>query len=87
MKNNIALSRFELESEGLIAFAHYELNQNILTIDHVFAPPELRNGGLASKLMTEIAQKAQAENLKITPVCSYAEAWMRRHKEFQDLLA
>lgn len=87
MKDNIGQSRFELENSGLIAFAHYQRNKNILVIDHVFVPPELRNSGLASKLMLEIAQKAQAENLKISPVCSYAEAWMRRHQEYQELLA
>jgi predicted GNAT family acetyltransferase len=86
MKNNLHVSRFELEAEGLITFANYHLNQNILTITHVETPVEQRGSGFAGKLMEEIAKKARAENLKIIPVCSYAALWLRRHKEFQDLV-
>jgi len=86
MKNNISNSRFELESEGLITFANYKLQQNILTITHVEAPIELRGSGTAGKLMEEIAKKARDENLKIIPICGYAAVWLRKHKEFSDLV-
>ena len=86
MKNNSQKSRFELETEGLITFADYQLKDNILTINHVEAPVELRGSGSAGKLMEEIAKKARAENLKIVPICGYASVWLRRNKEFKDLL-
>jgi predicted GNAT family acetyltransferase len=37
--------------------------------------------------MAHVADDARGQGLKIVPVCSYAEAWFRRHKDQQDLLA
>lgn len=86
MKNNQNLSRFELESQGHITFANYRLEKNILFIDYVFAPEELRGTGAAGKLMKEICDFAKTENLKITPICGYAVAWLKKHKDYHDLL-
>ncbi len=86
MKNNQNLSRFELEISGHIAFANYRLDKKILTIDYVFAPQELRGTGAAGKLMEAISQMAKQENLKIIPVCGYAVAWLKKHKEYSDLV-
>jgi len=87
MKDNASQSRFELSIENHIAYANYRLNEKTLIIDYVFAPEELRGTGAAGKLMEEIAQKARAENLKITPICGYAAVWMKKHKEYHDLLS
>lgn len=69
MKNNHELSRYELEISGQIAYANYRLQANILNLDYVFAPEELRGTGAAGKLMEEIAQLAKKNNLKINPIC------------------
>ncbi len=87
MKNNNSLSRFELETEGLIVYANYRQENNILFIDYVFVTEELRGSGAAGKIMEEIAQLVRKENLKITPICGYAVLWLKRHKEYHDLLA
>jgi uncharacterized protein len=31
-------------------------------------------------------ETARAEGLKVVPICSYASAWIRRHREYHDLL-
>jgi len=87
MKINQKLSRFELEIDGHLAFATYDLTAKNLSINYVFAPEPLRGTGAASKLMEEISQYARQENLKITPICGYAVAWLKKHKEYHDLLA
>lgn len=87
MKNNTSQSRFELEINNHITYANYRLKDKTLFIDYVFAPEELRGSGAAGKLMEEIAKKARAENLKITPICGYAVAWLKKHKEYHDLLS
>jgi predicted GNAT family acetyltransferase len=86
MKNNQNLSRFELESQGHIAFANYRLEKNILFIDYVFAPEELRGTGIAGKLMEEICVFVREKNLKIKPICGYAVVWLKKHKEHHDLV-
>jgi predicted GNAT family acetyltransferase len=37
--------------------------------------------------MTALSADARAKGLKITPICGYAAAWLRRSKEFGDLVA
>ena len=78
-------NRFELDEDGHTAYADYRLDDGILRINFVFAPEELRGSGAAGRLMEEIAAHARAENMKILPVCGYAAAWLRKHKEHHDL--
>ncbi|MDB5455881.1 MAG: N-acetyltransferase, partial [Caulobacter sp.] len=35
--------------------------------------------GAAGRLMEEVAKVARAEGMKITPLCSYAAAWLKRN--------
>ena len=51
------------------------------------APPALRGHGTAGRLMEGIVERARAEGFKITPTCSYAHTWFRRHTDAQDVLA
>jgi predicted GNAT family acetyltransferase len=46
----------------------------------------LRGTGAAGRLMAALAADARARNLKVTPICSYAAAWLHRHAEFRELL-
>lgn len=87
MRNNEILSRFELEINGQITFATYKRKGDILTIDHVETPVVARGSGAAGKLMEEIASMAKREKLKIVPICGYASAWLRKHEEYDDLIA
>ena len=85
--NNAAQNRFEIEENGLVAFATYRRENNTLMIPHVEAPPELRGKGTAGRLMEGIALLAREGGLKIVPRCPYAATWFRRHPEDSDVLA
>ncbi len=87
MTDNVALSRFELEEQGQVAFADYRRRGDILVIPHVESPAELRGAGTAGRLMQGLLALARLRGEKVTPLCSYAAAYIRRHKEWQDLLA
>ena len=58
-----------------------------LYIDYVFSPVALRGTGASGRLMTAVAEKARKGDLRITPICGYAAAWLRRSKAFGDLVA
>jgi len=77
--HNPAKSRYELEVDGLIAFADYQRSGQTLVIPHVEAAPALRGTGAAGRLMAKVAETARAEGMKITPLCGYAAAWLRRN--------
>lgn len=86
MKNNSSLSRYEMEIDGHVAYANYRIDGEIINIDYVFAPEELRGSGAAGKLMEEIARMARDKKMKILPICGYASVWLRRSKEYRDLM-
>ncbi len=81
-----ARSRFELAIGDLVAFAEYSRRPGVLTITHVETPPPLRGGGVAGRLMEGVLAFARDEGLKVTPLCSYAQVYIRRHPEYADLV-
>lgn len=86
VKDNPTRNRFELEESGLVAFANYRREGDHVVIPHVEAPPSLRGSGTAARLMAGIVELARSEGFKITPTCSYARLWFRRHKDAADVL-
>ena len=69
-----------------VVFATYARRGSTLVIPHVEAPPPLRGTGAAGRLMRGVLELARAERLKVVPLCSYAAVWIRRHREFHDLV-
>ena len=86
MIDNKQAGRFELEENGLLAWAEYRVQGGKILIPHVEADPPLRGTGAAGRLMQEIVDYARAHQLTIVPRCSYARAWFARHPEARDVL-
>ena len=85
-RDNPARGRFELDVDGQVAWADYRRDATRLVIDHVEAPMPLRGTGAAGRLMEAVASEARRAGLRITPICGYAAAWLRRHREHADLV-
>ncbi len=77
--------RYEMDEAGLTSWADYRRAGERLYIDHVESPPALRGTGAAGRLMAALSADVRTKGLKITPICGYAAAWLRRSKEFGDL--
>ena len=84
--DNAARSRFELEEDGHVVFADYHRAGGALVIDHVLAPEALRGTGVAGRLMEGVVAAAHGAGESITPICTYAAAWLKRHPEYADLI-
>lgn len=80
-------SRYELEAAGGLAYADYRREGGVLVIPYVYAEPALRGSGASGRLMEGVLARARAQGLKVAPVCGYAAAYIRRHREHHDLLA
>ncbi len=80
-------TRYEIDEQGLTSYADYRLDGTRLFIDHVFSPPALRGTGASGRLMTAIALDTRTKDRTITPICTYAAAWLKRSIEFRDLVA
>ena len=79
LKDNRAVSRFEMDVAGQTVFADYRRQGERLIIDHVEAPPALRGTGAAGRFMEALVAEARAEGATLVPICSYAAVWLRRH--------
>ena len=84
--DNEARNRFELEEQGMTAYADYRREGGRLYIDYVFAPVPLRGKGTSDRLMHGVATAAREGGQRIIPICGYAATWLRRHREYADLL-
>ena len=87
VRDNTERRRYELEIDGQIAFASYRRDGATLAVTHVEAPPALRGTGAAGRLMRGVMEIAGATGGKAVPLCGYAAAWLRRHREFSELVA
>lgn len=79
-------TRYELDEQGETSYADYRLEGARLYVDYVFSPPALRGTGASGRLMTALALDTRTKGRTITPICSYAAAWLKRSIEFRDLV-
>lgn len=86
-KHNAAANRYEIEIDGKLAVADYEMREGKQFFTHTLVPPELRGRGLAEVLVRTALSDAKAADRKIVPACSYVGVFIQRNPEFADLVA
>ncbi len=87
VKHNPEASRFEIELGDKIAHADYHISGNVMTIFHVYTPPEYRGKGIAALIAKFALDYIRENNLKVIPQCPYMHGYIVGHKEEQDLVA
>ena len=87
IRDNTALSRFELDAGGVMAFMNYRLDDGVITLNHTETPPQGRSRGIASQLTAGVLDIARSRGLKVVPRCPFVRAFFAKHPEFGDLLA
>ena len=87
VRNNTALSRYELDIDGAMAFANYRLAPGKVIITHTETPHALRGRGIASKLVQGALEQIRDENLKVVAGCGFVVDYLNKHPEFADLAA
>jgi predicted GNAT family acetyltransferase len=86
VRDNPALSRFELDHDGRTAVAYYQRSPGVITLRHTEVPPEMSGHGIGSQLVRGALEAARAQGLKVVPKCPFVAAYMAKHSEFNDLL-
>jgi uncharacterized protein len=84
VRDNPALSRFELGSGNPLAVACYRLTGDAITFTHTEVPPASRGAGVASRLIRGALDQARARRLRIVPLCPFVAAFVARHPEYRD---
>lgn len=86
-RDNAAHHRYELDHDGGPSFADYRDRDGVRYITHVETPHVARGQGHADRLMTAIVESARGGERKFVPLCGFAVAYFRRHKDAADVLA
>lgn len=87
IEHDARTGRFQARVHGHLCVCDYRLRDGVMVITHTEVAPELEGQGLAAELVRAALGHARAEGIKVRPLCSYVQAYMRRHPETQDLLA
>lgn len=85
--DNAEQNRFEVRLGDDLATLEYRRHGDTITLRHTEVPPAFRHHGVAEILARAALESARARNLKVVPLCPYVTAFIKRHKEYQSLLA
>lgn len=87
-RNNEEDNQFVVQTEGNSGMIEYEkLAHNHLDLYHTEVDPELEGKGVARVLVQRALEYCRQQNFQVTPTCTYVAAYIKRHPEFQDLVA
>ena len=86
VRDNKALSRFELDVEGDVAFANYHLEPAAVVITHTETPRALRGRGIASELVKGALALIRADGHKVIGACAFVVDYLRKHPEYADMV-
>lgn len=88
-RENDSRGMFFIENDkGIIGELTYHKNgENVLTIDHTEVKREMENQGIGSSLIKKSVEYARENDLKIHPLCPFAEVQFDMHKSYSDVRA
>ena len=86
IRDNPDQHRFEVQVSGQIAVAQYVLSDSVISFTHTEVPESLEGQGIGSALVEFALRDARSRNLKVAPMCPFVAAYIRRHRDFADLV-
>jgi len=86
VRNNPALTRYELDIDGHVAAAYYKLEPGVITFTHTEVPQELSGRGIGTRLARGALEDVRTRGLKVVAKCPFISGFMGKNPEFNDLL-
>ncbi|MGE0551398.1 MAG: GNAT family N-acetyltransferase [Kofleriaceae bacterium] len=85
VRDNKQRSRFELELDGVTAFAAYRRNGSVVTFVHTEVPKALGGKGVGSALAKGALDLVRAADETIVAECPFIAGYVEKHPELHDL--
>ncbi|HLW52991.1 MAG TPA: GNAT family N-acetyltransferase [Candidatus Angelobacter sp.] len=82
----VSNGRFELESDGHVAYLEYNLAGKVLQLIHTEVPDALRGKGMASELAQSALNWAREHQVKVDVICPYVAGYLAKHPEYSDIV-
>ena len=87
VKRNDARTRYELDVDGKLAVSEYNRLANAVMFTHTEVPEALGGQGIGSALARGALDDVRAQGLQVIPLCPFIAAFIRRHREYLDLVS
>ena len=83
VKHDKENQQFITTIEGREVYLRYSiLDNDKISFDFTYTPPELRGNGLAAIVVREGFKYAEENNLKVIPACPYIHTFLERYPEY-----
>jgi predicted GNAT family acetyltransferase len=80
--------RYEIEVDGEVAgFIMYRREPDLLDLVHTDVAPKWEGKGVGAALVQGALDDIRAHGLKVRATCPFVRAYLRKHPEYQDLVA
>jgi len=88
VRHNEEKSQFETTVDGHVALTAYDLEDpDRIVFTHTDVPEALAGRGIAGEIVKFGLDYAREKKLTVVPQCAYVASYIKRHPEYQDLLA
>ena len=85
--NNTKKQRYEARVDGGLAYIDYHRHEQRVTFSHTEVPLEAEGKGVGAALAKFAFEDARQQKLDVFPICPYLVAWLKRHREYLDVVA
>ena len=80
-------NQFEGRLDGrIVAHSEYEMAPGVITFLHTEVDPAFEGKGLGGALASNALDDVRARGLQVVARCPFIAAYIRRHREYRDLL-
>lgn len=84
---NEAAHRYEAAIDGQLAgYAEYNLLTEAIMFTHTEVLPAFEGKGVGSGIAKHVLNEARAKGLHVIPVCQFIAGYIRKHREYADLV-
>lgn len=85
--DNAGGERYEIWVDGELAgFLRYRLRAGLIELVHTEIDEEFEGRGLGSRLIAFALDDARGRGLAVLPFCPFVNDYMRRHRQYVDLV-
>lgn len=85
--NNAERQQFQVSVNDDMAFLEYRLYDGKIFLMHTEVPEKLGGRGIGSALAEYAFRYARTNHLPVKVYCPFAQAFLKRHPEYADLVA
>ncbi len=78
---------FETDGRRLGEMVYTMRGDHLMSIDHTEVDESLKGLAVGKRLLSELVEYVRSRDIRVVPICPFANATFKRMKEWQDVLA